>query len=287
MSTHLVRERVEVERYLGLSLGGAKSDRTCLAVVDHYVRQDKAFLIDVFQGIGPELTHAEGRRHELTSDEVLLDLVREHQPGIKVMAVDVPLTLPPCVAGCDPECEGYSKCKRPEVRWMRQQYRRAKEKHPKLKFFTPYTQRPVDLYFRYRHFDEEMFQDETMGANLAPKAARMQYLKLHLKGIHLVETWPKLVLYHLQKPLHMTHGDVLHYRDLERGAHVRERILDRLVEKSHVFVYDRDLKKVIRDTAPFDALICAWVGLQYGRNRVMKFRSDLPLESGWVQIPEL
>lgn len=277
-----------VSRFLGLSLGGAKSERTCLTVIDYYRKQDKAFVVDIYESIGAE----EGK----TADQVLIDLIDEiahelserDESSVKVMAVDAPLTLPPCLTGCDAGCEGYETCKKPDVRWMRHQYRRAQEKKKKLKHFTPYSQRPVDLYFRYKHPEElNLFQDETMGANLAPQAARMSYLKRFLGEMELIEVWPKLALYYLQKSLRLSKRELLSYRHIEDGVHVRERVMEQLTEKSSLFVYERDLKKFVQNIAAFDSLICAWAALQYDLGRVVKFRSDLPLETGWVQIPEL
>ncbi|MEW6057697.1 MAG: DUF429 domain-containing protein [Bdellovibrionota bacterium] len=276
-----------VDRYLGLSLGGAKSDRTCLTVVDYYRKQEKAFVVDIFDSIGAE--------DDLTGDQVLLSLVEEvsgevggrPQSGVKVFAVDAPLTLPPCLSGCEEGCQGYETCRRTEVKWMRNQFQKAKAKNSKTKHFTPYGQRPVDLYFRYKHPEEDLFQDETMGANLAPQAARMNYLKRHWASMQLIEVWPKLTLYYLQKSLRLTRKEVLSYRHLERGAGIRNRILERLAEVSNIFIYERDLKKFISNISAFDSFLCAWVAMQYDLERVMGFRSDLPLESGWVQLPEL
>lgn len=276
-----------IHRYLGLSLGGAKSDRTCLTVIDYYNEHDKSFIVDVYESVA-----AEG---DQTADVVLLELVdelsKEISPmgdeGIRAIGVDAPLTLPPCLLGCDAPCGGYDKCKKPEVRWMRNQYLKAKAKNPKLKHFTPYSQRPVDLYFRYKLNEASLFQDETMGANLAPQAVRMNYLKRHLAKTNLVEVWPKLALYHVQKALRLTRRDVLEYRHLERGVHIRERIVERLAERSQIFVYERDMKKFIANMDAFDSLICAWVAMQSDLGLSVKFKSDLPLESGWVQIPQL
>lgn len=277
-----------VNRFLGLSLGGAKSERTCLTVIDYYRKQDKAFVVDIYESIGA----GDGQ----TADQVLLALIDEiahelserDESTVKVMAIDAPLSLPPCLTGCESECEGYESCKRSEVRWMRQQFRRAQEKKKKLKHFTSYSQRPVDLYFRYKHPEEaNLFQDETMGANLAPQAARMGYLKRFLTDMNLIEVWPKLALYYMQKSLRLTKREVLSYRHIEEGVHVRERVLEQLIEKSSLFVYERDLKKFVQNIAAFDSLLCAWAALQYDLGRVVKFRSDLPLETGWVQIPEL
>lgn len=276
-----------VKRYLGLSLGGAKSDRTCLTVLDHYTNHDKAFVVDVFETIGAQ--------DDLTADQVLLQLYDElayelsetDESTVEVMAVDAPLTLPPCFGGCDGCDEGYEHCKRSAVKWMRQQYRRAKERNSKLKHFTPYTQRPVDVYFRYKHPDENLFQDETLGANQAPQAARMNYLKKLFGSVRLIEVWPKLSLHYLQRSLKLSKRELLSYKHLEDGVHVRAKILERLVEKSNLFVYERDLKKLVSNVAAFDSALCAWAALRFDLGLVVKFKGDLPLDTGWVQIPEL
>lgn len=275
------------DRYLGLSLSGAKTDKTCLTVIDHYHRQDKAFVVDIFESIGSE--------EDLTSDEVLLSTIHEianefsdrHRNGIQVLGVDAPLTFPPCLASCDEDCKGYEKCKRPVVRWMRAQYQKAKESKNKLKHFTPYGQRPVDLYFRYKFPDENLFQDETMGANLAPQAVRMNYLKRHLADVRLIEVWPKLVLHYLQKPLRLSRREITSYRNIEGGAGARQRILEHLSDKARLFIYDRDLKKFVANSDAFDSLICAWVALEADLGRVVKFPANLPLESGWIEVPEI
>ena len=155
---------------------------------------------------------------------------------------------------------------------MRAQYLKAKARNSKLKHFTPYSQRPVDLYFRYKHSEPNLFQDETMGANIAPQASRMAYLIRHLPDLHLIETWPKLVLYHLVKPLKLSKREVLDYRHLERGVGVRTRVLERLVEKSQLFIYERDLKKLVTNMDAFDSFICAWVAMMTDLERVVEFK---------------
>lgn len=279
-----------IARYVGISIGGAKSERTCLSVIDLYRKQQKSFVVDIYEALG-----AQG---ELTADQVLLEHIEEllHElptssqtSAIRVIGVDAPLTLPPCAIGCETGCPGYEdKCRRSEVRWMRAQYHKTRAKNSRVKHFTPYSQRPVDLYFRYKHpNDPELFQDETLGANLAPQAIRMNYLKRHLWSQKLVEVWPKLSLFYLQKALKLTKKEVLEYRHLERGAAVRGRVLDRIVELSKIFIYERDWKKFVSNTDAFDSFLCAWVAMQTDLGQVVKFKSDLPLDSGWIQIPEL
>jgi len=287
-----------VSRYIGLSLGGAKSERTCVTVIDYYHQQDKAFVVDIFDSIGPEA--------DLNADDVLLSIIEElfgnesehkeerefmasfGQPSVRILAADAPLSFPPCLLECEKSCGGYEECKRPAVKWMRAQYTKQKKVNSRTKHFTPYSQRPVDLYFRYKYPRENLFQDETMGANIAPQAARMSYVRRKLPAdLRLIEVWPKLAVFSVQKALRMTQRDVLDYRHLERGVHIRSRFIERLAEKTSLFVYDRDLKKFVTNVCAFDSLVCAWVALLTDLDKVQKFRSDLPLDTGWIQVPDL
>lgn len=277
MSTQVHRE---VTRLIGLSLGGAKSDRTCVSVIDFYRKQGKAFLIDVYEGI-----NATG---DSTADENLVNIFNElAETQTKVMATDAPLSFPPCAFGCEKTCQGYAKCKKDEVKWMRQYYQKALSKNPRMKHFTPYTQRPVDLFFRYQYPDEEPFQDETMGANQAPQALRMHYLKKFFQGPELIEVWPKLTLFLLHKGLKLTKREALGYRSVDKGLGYRENILSHIVDRSEIFIYERDFKKIISTVPAFDSFICAWAALQYEAGRTIQFKSELPLESGWIEIPLL
>jgi hypothetical protein len=278
-STH--QHELGVSRFIGLSVGGAKSDRTCLTIIDYYRKQEKSFVVDIFEGICAD--------NDRTADEVLFELLKEIKaegPAVKIMAVDAPLSFPPCAFGCEESCQGYDRCKRPAVRWMRTQYTKEKAKNHRLKHFTPYGQRPVDLYFRYKFPEENLFQDETMGANLAPQAVRMNYLKKHLDD-QLVEVWPKLALYSLHKPLKISKREILDYRNLERGAGIRQKLIDKLSAESKMFIYERDMKKFLTNVSAFDSLVCAWVALLTDLERVVQYKSDLPIETGWVQVPQL
>ncbi|MGE4232339.1 MAG: DUF429 domain-containing protein [Bacteriovoracia bacterium] len=274
-------QRSNVSRYLGLSLGGAKSDRTSLAIIDLYTEQKKLFLVDVLTDLGAD--------EDQTADQVLVGAIEKFcsEADTKVLAVDVPLTYPPCLHSCEKDCSGYETCKRPEVKWMRNYFTKAKEKNSKLKHFTPYTQRPVDLYFRIKFQTKDVFQDDTMGANLAPQAARMSYLKKFLKDLNLVEVWPKLVLYHIHRAIKVSKSDVMGYRNIERGSSARENILEHLVRHSPLFVYERDMKRLVSNVGAFDALICAWIAMLHDQDQTEVFDEDLPLESGWIELPRL
>lgn len=268
----------DVDRYVGLSLGGARSDKTALTVIDYYKKQQKAFIIDVYESIAAH--------DHFSSDEVLLDIVKELGEQVCIIAVDAPLSLPPCSLGCTKDCKGYTTCKRPSVQWMRNQFKKAKARNTKTKWFAPYVQRPVDLHFRYANPGVDLMQDDTFGANLAPQAARMQYLRGHLpSGARLIEVWPKLTVYHCHKALDVARDEALSYRHLEEGVSIREDILASIADVSGIFLYERDVKKFARNIAAFDSLVCAWTALMKGLDRCVKAPKGAPVESGWIELP--
>jgi hypothetical protein len=269
----------EIRRFVGIALGGGKSDRTAVTVIDLYSKQGKAFVIDVFDSVGSQ--------GDLSADEVLIEIIREQSSAVEIIAVDAPLSLPPCAMGCAKDCKSVANCRRPDVKWMRKLFLKAKSKNKKLKQFTPYTQRPVDAYYRYLFLDEDMFQDETLGSNRAPQAMRMQFLKSRLGQAPLIEVWPKLALRQVAPAFGLDVKEVSEYRDLEAGIDVREQIIESLVKRCDVFLYERDSKKIASSMIAFDSFICAWVALMVGLDRCMKFKKDIPIASGWVQIPEV
>ena len=158
--------------------------------------------------------------------------------------------------------------------------------------FTPYTQRPVELWLRYGVLDslppEFRFEiDETLGGNKAPLTARMHFLKRHLGDIELVETWPKLSVAIVGRKLGLSKRAITSYRKLEDGAQTRTAIPEALCESHDVFIYERDLKKLSQSLAAFDAFICAYTALLSDTSRCTKAPNGFPVASGWVQYPKV
>jgi hypothetical protein len=282
------RKLSDVERFIGISIGGAKSDRTALTVLDFYTKQKKAFVVDVIDGIGPDPISLDNLRSEYTADQALLDLIEELKINLNLIIVDVPITLPPCFLDCDIKCSGYDKCKKQEVKWMTKQYQDALKKHKKIKHFTPYTQRPVELYFRYKFFNADIFQDESLGANYAPLVARVQYLKRHFpKNSILMECSPKLSLFNVSKKLKLSLDDYKEYKSIESGIHIREKIIEKIIHIEGIFIYERDLKKLISNIHAFDSFLCVWAGFAFYNNKVHRYPKDFPIKSGAIVVPEL
>ena len=279
---------LETKRYLGLELAGAKNQKTSLAAIQYYPRERKTFLLDIFDRI---VSH-----EDQTSDEALLELISEEsQEQNALMGVNVPLELPPCIGCTKKACEGSARCAGPAVKWMRDftaKLERKSKKARKAREFTPYTQRPVELWVRYHVLpmlpESHRFEvDEALGGNRAPLTARMHFLKRHLQSLPLVEVWPKLSVSIIAGYLNIPKRTVATYRHLEEGVYSREIILNHLTKDYEIFIYDRDMRKLSQSLTAFDAFICAFTALLSDQDQCAKAPKGFPSASGWVQYPVL
>jgi hypothetical protein len=280
---------LQPRRYLGLELAGAKNQKTSLAVLEYYPREQKIFLLDVYDRI------AGGE--EQTGDEALLETLREllEEGGrnrVAKIGVNVPITLPPCIGCTRRSCVSTGNCGDPAVKWMREQTKRAsadlRSHGMNVLEFTPYTQRPFEIWARYQILpklpaDFRFEIDEALGGTRAPLTARMHYLRRHLGGMPLVEVWPKLSISSLAAGLGLPRRLALQYRKPEEGYSARVELLEMIALKKGVFIYDRDLKKLGQNLTAFDAFICAYTALLADRDMTVKPPRGFPKEGGWVE----
>jgi hypothetical protein len=266
-------------RFLGLELSGAKNKKTALAALEYYPREQKIFLLDIYDKISGH--------DDQTGDEALLEIIEEEKPTAECLAVNIPLTLPPCVTCTRRTCPLPGKCTVPAVRFMRETVRRAKTQE-----ITPYTQRPVELHIRHTvlpaldkssHFDV----DEALGGTKAPLTVRMHFLMKHLDGLEIIEAWPKLTVASLAKKLGLSKQVIESHRDIEKGVKAREEILDALVHGPGIFIYDRDMQKLARSLTAFDAFICAYTALLTHTDSYVKPPRGFPASTGWVEYPNV
>lgn len=283
----------ESRRYLGLDLAGAKNHKTSLAVLEFFPKEKKTFLLDIFEKIG--LTEKVPVSGEITGDRALLELVEELKPGIAKVGVNVPLELPPCIQCTRKTCPTAVKCTVPALKWMRDHHRKSnksKDSDIRILEFTPYTQRPVELWVRYlilpRLSEAHRFEvDEALGGNRAPLTARMHYLRRHLDEIELSEIWPKLSVAIFAEDLGVQKRTIARYRQLEEGSHAREEIIEALAERYEVFIYERDVRKLSQSLGAFDAFICAFTALLSDVEACEPMPHGFPQASQWIQIPAL
>ncbi len=275
------------KRYLGLELSGAKNSKTTLATLEYYPKEEKVFLLDVHTGIGADATK--------DSDEVLIETLLDHannHPDLKI-GVNVPLTLPPCF-NCTKKSCASDGCSSPEVKWMRTMpllKKPVSKKVAKLKnFFTPYTQRPIELWLKHEVIsklpEKIRFEvDETLGGNKAPLTARMQYLQRHLHQFEMHEVLPKLTVALLMPTLKTSVKHLQNYRKMEEGAEARQVILEKMCDLHDIFIYDRDMKKLTQNLNAFDAFLCAYTILLFDQNECVPPPKGFPVSSGWIRYP--
>lgn len=275
------------KRYLGLELSGAKNAKTTLATLEYYPKEKKVFLLDVHSGIG-----ADGTKD---SDEVLIETLLDHangHPDLKI-GVNVPLTLPPCF-NCTRKTCAQDGCNSTEVKWMRTMPHTKKpvsKKTAKLKnFFTPYTQRPIELWLKHEVIsklpEKVRFEiDETLGGNKAPLTARMHYLQRHLHQFDIHEVMPKLTVALLMPKAKNSIKLLQNYRKMEEGAEARQIILEKMCDQQDIFIYDRDMKKLTQNLNAFDAFLCAYTILLFDRKECASPPKGFPISSGWIRYP--
>jgi len=276
---------------LGLELAGAKNPKTSLSVLEYYPKENKVFLLDVYDRINAG--------EDENGDEALLqtlDEVISNEPHrIARMGVNVPIDLPPCITCTRKTCPLPSKCTVPEVKWMRETVKKSLDMDLKginVREFTPYTQRPFEIWARYRILpnlpESHRFEiDEALGGNRAPLTARMNFLKRHLQKIKCVEVWPKLAISSIATDLPISKRIVSQYRKPEQGYSARLELLETIALKRGVFIYDRDLKKLANNLTAFDSFLCAYVALLMDIDLTAKSPKGFPKTSSWVQYAHL
>lgn len=260
-------------RFVGISLSGAKNDRTALVVLDYYPEQRKLFLRNIYDHLKTQ--------EELSSDQILLEVLTEHSP-IEGIAVDVPLELPLCV-DCKCRAQNIQDCDQPEVQWMWKEFRKIKRKKPRTKLFTPYTMRAIDMYIADT-LEGDFHPPESLGANSAPLAARAAFLKKRIKK-KLIEVNPRVSLWRLGKALKVSQAHLKHYKHSVGGDESRQIILQSMVKQDLVFIYQADFLKLADNCDTFDAFISAMTAFLKHRGQTEKPPKDFPKQTGWVEFP--
>ncbi len=262
-------------RYLGLSLSGGKADKTCLAVLDYYPEQGRIFLSGLHDKIKSE--------QFISADKKIVEMIEQLKEGARFLAFDAPLSLPLCAIQCSCKGMGYETCNEPQIKWMRQIYQSQPKKKPR-KMFTPYTQRPVDLYLS--EIEEENLEvQHALGANSAPLAGRAIFLKQRMT-LPCLEVFPKLALWRMGQELRINRKHLLSYRNSVGGEEARRLFLQALVDRAGLFLYLQDQKTLIESTHAFDSLMCAWVAFLKDQDKTELKPKDFPKEASWVEFPK-
>lgn len=252
-----------------------------MVALDYFPAEGKVFLAE-------NAVHLQGTKEE-TADEALIRTVNRLAP--RMIAVDAPLTFPPCLVCEISDCPGASACPKESVTWMRAESERRRWSKAKLP--PPYTHRPVDLLMRGKWQEDSPLplpSDEAFGSSRAPLAARISYLRRHFECKQLLEASPQLSIAGIAEWYGISVRELRRCRDIEYGAENRFTILNKIAEKSvvpglpHIFLYMTDVVNLSKELAGFDALLCALMGLFQGLDLLEK--PEIPVEWGHLARPK-
>lgn len=272
---NLAKKTPKFHRFMGIALGGGKTDKTALSMIEYYPDQKKIFLSRLFDKIVTE--------KEVSGDMQIQSMIQQCPPPLESVAFDVPLQLPKCIS-CVRRCPGYEACPEPEIQWMWKHYRsQAKNKSPQ-RLFTPYTERCVEQYLQ-TELEEPFHLQHALGSNLAPLTARAQYLIRRLKTPTL-EVFPKLSLWRIGNALNLSKSQLRFHRHWDSGADARQIVLNKVMDRNVAFIYDQDVKTLVESPQAFDSFICALTGLLNFTGLCEPRPRGFPRQESWLAIPK-
>ncbi len=269
-------------RSVGLELMGVKNNKSCTAVLDYFPKTERLALTEV------ESAHPKSEK-ELAPGSAEEDIVRSmlslRQEATKFCGIGVhaPLSLPPYLQNPGKKWPFPEKSKDPQVKWMNALYEKLEDK-PRP--FVPYLQRPAELWLR--HLCPEKFPiSDGFGANGAPLAARMQFLKSYLPQ-PLNEVFPRATMSRLATSLSLPKWMITDYADLEKGLRTREAFLEQLLEKlPHLLIYNKDVETLVLNLHAFHAFLSAFTQFLIFKEFCERPPRDFPKAASWIHIPRV
>lgn len=258
---------------LGVDLGGGKGKKTAAATLRVDPRSG-ATVVDI----------APRRGGLPLYDQELLSLLRGYGDGTLV-AVDAPLTLPPCLRCQVAVCPGQADCVDTAVVRMRAAVaergaegdRNNRRGKPQI---TPYTQRATELHLL---LERGIVPREALGQGTGPLAARAAHITRALAdrfrlNENLIEVSPKATL----TALGFTRPTRKHLHEREARAEVLESLSPELRFGPGVW---REL--CVQNDHLFDAVIGAYTGYLWARDGWSDHGAldDVRTREGWIWVP--
>jgi hypothetical protein len=262
-------------RFAGVALGGGKTDKTAIAILEFYPDQRRVFLRSLREKISSSAN--------VSADEVLISILNDEEKDLALIALDVPLQLPKFIR-CQLKCPGVERCREPEVKWMREVHKsRDKHKRPN-KMFTPYTERAVEVYIA-NELEEPFHPSHAFGANAAPLTARAHFLSRRL-SVPLSEVYPKLSLWRIGCALDIPKSHLRFHKHAVDSDEARLHILRTLIDREIAFIYQQDLRLMVENNVCFEAFICALTGFLKYREQTEKRPHLFPKDELWIDFPK-
>lgn len=268
-------------RFIGVSLGGGKTDKTCVSVIEYYPDQRKIFLSRLFDKIKTEIQGED----IISADLQTLRLITQCPAPVENVSFDVPLEWPKCMR-CSLRCPGFEACQETEIQWMWKHYREhSQKKKSPPRLFTPYTERCVEQYLQ-TELEEPFHLPHALGSNLAPLTARAQFLTRQLGRLQRLEVFPRLSLWRIGNALHLSKQQLRSHRHWEAGQGARQFVLNKMMDRNLAFIYDQDVKTLIDQPQAFDSFICALTGLLSFLGHCEPKPKGFPRRESWIAIPK-
>ena len=293
------------DRFVGINLGGGRGKTTAVARLERGGDEGGVRVVEARLRHGHRGGGEDGREDggdPLFRDDALVDYIERWVDDATVVAINAPLTLPPCIR-CQLACPGIGACVVPEVGWMRRHgpalLGRQGRGDPHKPVVTPYTQRAVDVLLAHA----SLHPRESLGQGMGPLAARAAYLRRALSPrlrLHenLIEVHPQATL------VRLVGGALersLRQSESERLWELRKRVLTLLAEGLRFdFVWP---EVVVRSPHVFDAVIAGYTAFLWAREgwrgpadlvgegaspalqEAVEGLSQLWLEDGWIWAP--
>lgn len=289
-------------RFVGIGLGGGRGKTTAVARLDLSDDGRKLVVAEARTRRGVRGGGEVGSSRVSFRDDVLLAWLDEWVDDTTVVAIDAPLTLPPCLT-CMLACPGLDRCRVPIVEWMREHAARlgtaTARRDPNKPWVTPYTQRATELLLEHVTLSPR----EALGQGMGPLAARATFLRrATATRLRLHEN---LLEVHPRATLIRRFGAEVERRsrraENETTWEVRKQMLAELTEG---VVFDRVWPElVVRNVHVFYAVIAAMSAVLWARDgwrgpadlvtsadpgpleRAVAELGDMWLEAGWIWTP--
>lgn len=300
-----------IRRFIGVDLGGGRGKNTAVARLELSVSAAGRTRLSVAEAKvrqgqrGTGKVAAEPAGDSSFRDEALIAYLRRWVDERTVVAIDAPLTLPPCIR-CQLPCPTVARCTVPAVEWMRRwapllQVRGRSD--PSKPSVTPYTQRATEVLLH----GVGIAPRETLGQGTGPLAARAAYLRRVLSPrlrLHenLIEVHPRATI---ERVFGAATARRTRHGDNARVWATRKQVLAGLVDGiAFDYVWP---ELVVRNPHMFAAVLCGFTAFLWAKNpargpevlrgspavattneqleRAIDDFDALWLEDGWVVVP--
>ncbi len=264
-----------VHRFLGVSLSGGKTDKTCAVVLEYYPEHGRLFLSQIHEKLKSE--------KNMSSDFLLYQLVTSTYKAIENVAINAPLSFPLCMT-CELDCPGFESCKEDHITWMWKNYRKIRSKKKNHRLFTPYTQRAVEMYLG-SEFETPFHPDDAFGSNLAPISSRAQFLQNRLEE-PLLEVNTKMSVWSLGTKYRVAKSHIKNFAHAIHGADSRRGFVSQLEERKSLFLYKQDVEKLADNLYAFEALINGLTGYLFFIGECLPRPKGFPTDEAWIALPD-